>query len=310
MSFRLFVYYCALGGAAAAFVGWFLGRLPGKLQSSLAEAGLKGVLLGLMVAAALSFLDSLWNSSRQPVPMLGRILIAAVLSIIGGLLGGLVGQGLCLLTDNTFLQGAFILFGWTLTGLLIGASLGTFDLLMAVVAGQGVGGAMRKLRNGVIGGTAGGVLGSLLYLLLSATWAGIFSGKPFERLWSPSAMGFAALGACLGLLIGLAQVVLKEAWLRVEAGFRAGRELIISRDAITIGRAESCDIGLFGDNGIEKVHAHIVRQDGRYVLTDAGTPGGTYLNDDRLTEPAELRSGDTIRVGGSIIRFQERQKRQ
>jgi pSer/pThr/pTyr-binding forkhead associated (FHA) protein len=122
-------------------------------------------------------------------------------------------------------------------------------------------------------------------------------------------MGFAALGACLGLLIGLAQVVLKEAWLRVEAGFRAGRELIISRDAVTIGRAESCDVGLFGDNGIEKVHARIVRQDGRYVLTDADTPGGTYLNDERITEPVELRSGDTIRVGRSIIRFQERQKR-
>jgi hypothetical protein len=308
MSFRLFVYYCALCGAAAAFVGWFLGRLPGRLPS-LVEAGLKGVLLGLMVAAALSFVDSLCNSSRQLTPTLGRVLVAAVISVIGGLLGGLIGQGLCLLTDNTVLAGLFTVLGWTLAGLLIGASLGTFDLLVAVLTGQGSAGAVRKLRNGVIGGTAGGVVGSLLYLLLLAAWAGIFRDKPFEKLWSPSAMGFAALGACLGLLIGLAQVVLKEAWLRVEAGFRAGRELIISRDAVTIGRAESCDVGLFGDNGIEKVHARIVRQDGRYLLTDADTPGGTYLNDERITEPVELRSGDTIRVGRSVIRFQERQKR-
>ena len=60
-------------------------------------------------------------------------------------------------------------------------------------------------------------------------------------------MGFVALGMCIGLLIGLAQVILKEAWVRVEAGFRAGREMILSKPEVTIGRAESCDIGLFGD---------------------------------------------------------------
>ena len=27
MSFRLFIYYCALSGGCAAFVGWFVGRV-------------------------------------------------------------------------------------------------------------------------------------------------------------------------------------------------------------------------------------------------------------------------------------------
>ena len=30
-------------------------------------------------------------------------------------------------------------------------------------------------------------------------------------------------------MIGLAQVILKEAWIKVDAGFRAGRELILHR---------------------------------------------------------------------------------
>jgi hypothetical protein len=309
MSFRLFVYYCALCGSVAAFVGWFLGRLPGRLPP-VVEAGLKGLLLGLMLSAALSFLDSLWNSSRQLAPTLGRVLVAAVISVVGGLLGGVIGQALCLLTNNRFLAAVFTLFGWALTGLLIGISLGAFDLLTAALQGQGLGGALRKLRNAVIGGTAGGVLGSLLYLMLLAAWAGVFRNKPFEKLWSPSAMGFAALGACLGLLIGLAQVVLKEAWLRVESGFRPGRELIISKDEITIGRAESCDVGLFGGQGVEKVHARISHKGRGYVLTDAGTPGGTYVNGEPVVGPRELRAGDVIRVGNCVIRFQERQKRQ
>jgi hypothetical protein len=309
MSFRLFVYYCALCGAAAAFAGWLLGRLPGRL-SPLTEAGVKGACLGLAVAVALSVVDSLWSSSGQVVPAAGRVLVAGLVSVVGGLFGGVAGQALCLLTENGTLSAAFTLFGWSLTGLLIGASLSLFDLLTQLARPGGGAGAYRKTRNGVLGGAAGGLLGGLLYLLLMAAWAVVFRHKPFDKLWSPSAVGFGALGACLGLLIGLAQVVLREAWLRVEAGFRAGREMILSKDTTTIGRAESCDVGLFGDPEVDKVHAHIVRQDGRYLLTDAGTRAGTYLNDERLAEPRPLRSGDVIRIGRSVIRFQDRARRQ
>ena len=109
-------------------------------------------------------------------------------------------------------------------------------------------------------------------------------------------------------MIGAAQVILKEAWVKVEAGFRPGRELIVAKAEIVIGRAESCDIGLFGDNAVERTHARILRRDDRYVLVDADTPGGTYLNGQRITEPSPLRSGDEIRVGRNLLRFRERRK--
>ena len=83
-----------------------------------------------------------------------------------------------------------------------------------------------------------------------------------------------ALGLCIGLLIGVAQVILKEAWVKVEAGFRPGRELIVSKGEIVIGRAESCDIGLFGDNSVERTHARILRKGDRYLLVDSDTAGG------------------------------------
>jgi pSer/pThr/pTyr-binding forkhead associated (FHA) protein len=103
---------------------------------------------------------------------------------------------------------------------------------------------------------------------------------------------------------------LKEAWLRVEEGVRAGRELMLTKEETTIGRAEASDLGLFGDNSIEKTHARILLQNNRYVVADAGTPAGTFLNDRPLTTPTALRSGDAIRIGKTLLRFGERQKRE
>ena len=123
------------------------------------------------------------------------------------------------------------------------------------------------------------------------------------------AIGLVILGLCIGLLIGLAQVFLKEAWLKVAQGFRAGRELMLAKDETTIGRAESCDLGLFGDNTIERLHARILLKNNRYLLADAETPGGTFLNEERVSKPTPLKSGDKIGVGNSVIEFGERQKR-
>ena len=78
---------------------------------------------------------------------------------------------------------------------------------------------------------------------------------------------------------------------------------------MSIGRAEQCDLGIFGDNGIEKMHARIIRARDGFLLADCDTPGGTYLNGRRINGPAPLRSGDAIRVGNSVIRFNERAKR-
>ena len=96
---------------------------------------------------------------------------------------------------------------------------------------------------------------------------------------------------------------MREAWLRVESGFRPGRQLLLTRSETTIGRGESCDVGLFGDAGVEKLHAKITRQGGGWLLTDAGTPAGTLLNGRRIAGPSPLRSGDQIQVGSGVLSF-------
>ncbi len=309
MSFRLFIYYCAICGGWAAFFGWGLGRLVATTHRQLANAGLKGLLLGLFIALGLGLVDALWSLSvRQMGQVVLRVLVAVLVGCVAGLLGGIIGQVFFGVTSNAIVRAIFTVFGWTLMGLLIGVSVGVFEVLSSLVRAQDLGGAGKKVVNGLLGGTVGGVLGGLLSVLLHGVWEGIFTGKDQASLWSPSSMGSVALGVCIGLLIGLAQVIFKEAWIKVESGFRAGREKILAKGEVTIGRAESCDIGLFGDNAVERLHARILKKGNDYYLLDAGTSTGTYLNGRPVQRPELLHSGDAIKVGNSLLRFGERQK--
>jgi hypothetical protein len=305
MSFRLFIYYCALCGGAGAFGGWALGRWLAR-SPGVFNSGLKGLFLGLGIALLLGLLDALWvYSLRRVFAVFSRVLLAVIIGSAGGLLGGIVGQ----LLVNQWNKNYLLVAGWILTGLLIGVSLGVFDLLSALARNQETRGPMRKTLNGLIGGAFGGILGGVIYVLTDDKLKAFFESKPYDALWTPSSWGFVILGMCIGLLIGLAQVILKEAWLKVEAGFRPGREQILSKQVITIGRAERCDIGLFGDAQVEKVHCKIVRKGDDYILTDEGTASGTYVNDERVDGPRTLRSGDRIRLGRCVLRFGERSKR-
>jgi hypothetical protein len=306
MSFRLFIYYCALCGGWSALVGWLFGRLF-TMGNPVPRDGLRGMCLGILVALGLSLVDCLWNLSlRQLGQIILRVLVAVVVGCVGGLIGGILGS---FLYNKVARLGVMVIVGWTITGFLVGASIGVFELLSSLVRQQDMSGSRRKLVNGILGGTVGGILGGILYVLLNTVWAGLFKGKDPTQLLSPSSMGFVALGMCIGLLIGLAQVIFKEAWIKIESGFRAGREKILSKGEITIGRAESCDIGLFGDNMIERLHARILKKGNDYYVVDAGTPHGTFLNGRQVTRAELLQTGDAIKVGNCVLRFGERQKR-
>jgi hypothetical protein len=59
------------------------------------------------------------------------------------------------------------------------------------------------MGNGLFGGAVGGLLGGAAMLALRSALA-----PPGDNRWVPGAAGFAALGACLGLVLGLCQVLL------------------------------------------------------------------------------------------------------
>jgi hypothetical protein len=293
MSFRLFIYYCCIAGAWAAFIAWLISQiLEGGVKriDPYLRVALLGSLLGAFVGSAIGLVDGLLNDKGMQPFM--RMMVCGFVGIFAGAIGGLVGNVLYRIMPLLFAV------GWLLTGAMIGASVGVYDMFFS---GATMSSSLRKLFNGVLGGLIGGAIGGLPFgFLLDLT------GLPKTGV----AMGVVALGAGIGLAIGLAQVFLTEAWIRVEEGVRAGKEIMLSKETTTIGRGEACDLGLFGDNTIERLHARVLLKNNRYLLEHAAEQGATYLNGEPVgSRPVPLNAGDEIQVGKCVLRFGERQQK-
>src|SRR5262245_1024358 len=224
MSFRRFLYYCTLVGAWAALLGWFLARtlapttrsVPPRALDDMLPAAVYGLFLGLTVTFGLSLVDALWNFSPSHfVAILLRLLTAMLVGLLGAsACGGLAGFAF----SWSQLSAVFIV-GWVALGFLVGLSVSVFDLV-AGLARKDVAGPLKKSIQCVLGGTLGGVVGGTLAWLLRFPVGWLLGDPTGNDLWSPTAYGFVALGGLIGLLVGFSQVILREAWIRVEAGFR------------------------------------------------------------------------------------------
>jgi two-component system, cell cycle response regulator len=81
-----------------------------------------------------------------------------------------------------------------------------------------------------------------------------------------------------------------------------GKKYALEEVEFTIGREEGNHIVVDLDN-VSRKHARITRKQGRMFVQDLGSTNGTYLNDQEVTQETPLRSGDLIKVGGSIFKF-------
>src|SRR5690348_1897173 len=77
----------------------------------------------------------------------------------------------------------------------------------------------------------------------------------------------------------------------------------LDRERMTIGRRESNDLALPWDGQVSRVHAAIERMGGDWVVTDAVSHNGTFVNGERVRGRRRLRDGDAISVGGTLISF-------
>jgi DNA-binding response OmpR family regulator len=56
---------------------------------------------------------------------------------------------------------------------------------------------------------------------------------------------------------------------------------------------------------VSREHACIQREGWRLILEDLGSTNGTFLNDERLLAPAQLRDGDRIEIGDVTFVFHD-----
>ncbi len=84
------------------------------------------------------------------------------------------------------------------------------------------------------------------------------------------------------------------------AGHEAGISYELDNN-VTLGRGD-VEIRL-DDPFASSRHARISRQGPVVVIEDLGSTNGTYLNDELLTGPQPLHSGDRIRIGDSEFSY-------
>jgi pSer/pThr/pTyr-binding forkhead associated (FHA) protein len=84
----------------------------------------------------------------------------------------------------------------------------------------------------------------------------------------------------------------------------AGGRHVRARGSLTrLGRHPDSEI-ILDDITVSRRHAEISRSGDRYVVRDAGSLNGTYVNQERVDE-VELRQGDELQVGKFRLVFFE-----
>ena len=94
-------------------------------------------------------------------------------------------------------------------------------------------------------------------------------------------------------------------------GYGSGRQLILSQTVTVLGRGDHLPLPFLGYAGrdLESEHLRVSRYpDGQYVIEDNGSRIGTSVNGQQIMGPVPLTSGDLIKLGSNIVRFEHRER--
>ena len=96
-------------------------------------------------------------------------------------------------------------------------------------------------------------------------------------------------------------------WLVVIDGPGKGASLAIGYGVNSVGRAPSNRIGLnFGDAKVSRdAHCNVIFEPKKrdFLVQNGGGKNLTYLDDDAVYQPTPIRSGQTIQIGDTYLRF-------
>jgi DNA-binding response OmpR family regulator len=87
--------------------------------------------------------------------------------------------------------------------------------------------------------------------------------------------------------------------LLIKEGEFSGKEWVLDRDVMIIGRGNDCDIHVPARQ-VSRLHARIERRNQGYLLIDLGSKNGTHVNGQEIKEPFLLQDGDEIQIAMSV----------
>jgi pSer/pThr/pTyr-binding forkhead associated (FHA) protein/uncharacterized protein YegL len=256
------------------------GAGSGNPFEALARAWGLGMLLGLSLGAALLIAENVWGLRGRWWRDLNWVPLGAALL---GALGAIVGQLVYGLLPDSPTSRAW---GWAILGAAVGAMLGLADR------------SKTKAGRGAFGGFAGGLAGGLVFDFLSK-FLTIGAGDTgiLARV-----LGLAVLGFAVGLMVQVVQQALKTAWLSgITTGPYEGKQYILGKPIVTVGRSDGNDIGLYRENNLGLKAGSFSFNAGRWSYAGEAL----QINGSSQTN-ATLSSGDTIRLGDTEFIFEDK----
>jgi DNA-binding winged helix-turn-helix (wHTH) protein len=76
--------------------------------------------------------------------------------------------------------------------------------------------------------------------------------------------------------------------------------IALDKDVMTIGRSDGCDI-VISQPTVSRLHARVEQHHDRYLLFDAGSANGTFVNGNTIDGEQQLGTGDEIWLGTSAV---------
>ncbi|HEV7671883.1 MAG TPA: FHA domain-containing protein [Thermoanaerobaculia bacterium] len=281
---------------------------PLRDQSRASETA--GLLLFAVVAAMIGLGIGATDGIVCRVPrraILGG-LVGALVGFVGGLFSGVIAGVLYtplstaasvqLASPSPTVRSMGFLFqmvarmmAWSLAGAAMGL-------------GQGIALRSKKLlSHGFLGGLIGGMLGGLLFDPLDLVVLGA------DRVGADQArlIGLAVIGIAVGTMIGVVELLTRDAWLRMVEGPLAGKEFLMFREVMNIGASPRSEIYLFNDPKVAQTHATIrmIGDECEIAARDAVSP---LLVNGQPVRNSRLRQGDRIQIGDTSFLFEQRQR--
>lgn len=94
---------------------------------------------------------------------------------------------------------------------------------------------------------------------------------------------------------------MRDACLIVIYGDDLGRRVSLGNEQCVIGRSSKCEVQI-DQESVSRNHCRISFNGKTYTIRDLGSTNGTYVNDELIDE-INLRDGDQIKVGRTIMKF-------
>lgn len=247
--------------------------------------------------------ELVWGSRGKAVY---GALIAGIVGFFGGsvsqIIGSLVwfkifGQIVLSYPDGDPIQYFWLIiarsFTWALMGGILGLSLGIVRK------------SLKGSINSAIGGLFGGFIGGILFDTVAPIFGTMLTFGLVEAGWWSRLIGLTLIGALIGLFSTVAEQILSPATLKViSSGRMEGREFVIDKPIVTIGRDERCDVSLYYDAEIAMKHAVLRWEDDGYAILPEDD-ANVFVNNLPINWH-KLRSGDIITVGKTRLMFRTR----